>query len=243
MSAPSTDVPDLSLFARAIGVITSPGSTFQTVARFPRPASILLLVCLVIGLATGLPQFTARGQQMALDAQVQQIEGLTGQPVTPEMYTAMEGRARYGGYTAILGVLIVLPIVCLLITAVLWVIFNTIMGGTATFKHVLAVVTHSQVIGALGAAIGAPIQYMQGMQTMAGPFNLGAVAPMLEPGSFPANLLGALSIFGVWQTVVAAIGLAVLYRRKTTPIAIGLLVVYVGLMGLVTLVFSSFGGR
>ena len=93
-SATSVEVPDKSLLARAIGIITSPGSTFQTVVRFPRPASILLLTCLVIGLATGLPQFTARGQQVALDSQVQQIERFTGRAVTPEQYTAMEGRAK-----------------------------------------------------------------------------------------------------------------------------------------------------
>lgn len=240
---PSSEVPDQSLFSRAIGIITSPGSTFQAVVRYPRPAAILFLTCLVVGLATGLPQLTARGQQAALDAQVQQIERFTGNPVTPEQYTAMESRAQYGAYFAMGGVFVFMPVFCLIIAGILWVIFNAILGGTAAFKQVLAIVTHSQVIGALGAVVGAPIQLMQETQSMAGPFNLGALAPMLESGSFGANFLGALSLFAIWQSIVSAIGLAVLYRRKTGPIAVGLLLFYAGLMAVVTLASSSFAGR
>src|SRR3990172_2732977 len=81
------------------------------------------------------------------------------------------------------GTFVFLPIASLFFAAVYWAIFNTIMGGTATFKQVLAVVTHSQVIGALGMLAGLPIQLMRGTMTMAGPFNLGALAPMLEEGS------------------------------------------------------------
>ncbi len=58
------------------------------------------------------------------------------------------------------------------------------MGGMATFKQVLAIVTHSQVIGALGLVAALPIYILgSGAMTMSGPFNLGALAPMLEEGS------------------------------------------------------------
>ena len=241
--AASAETPDKGLFARTIGIITSPGATFRTVVRYPRPASILLLICLVIGLTTGIPQFTARGRQMVLDAQVQQIEKFTGKPVTPEMYAGMERRAAYGPYITMGSVFIALPVFSMLIASVFWFVFNALLGGAATFKQVLAVVTHSQVIGALGALIGAPIQYMLENQNSAGPFNLGALAPMLESGSFGANFLGAISVFTIWQVIVSAIGLGVLYRRKTSGIAIGLLSAYAGLTALITFAISSFAGR
>ena len=76
--------------------------------------------------------------------------------------------SHYGGYFAIVGSFIVLPIFSLIFAALYWVVFNTILGGTATFKQVLAVVAHSQVVAALGAAIGAPIQYLQGKMPPAG---------------------------------------------------------------------------
>jgi hypothetical protein len=62
---------------------------------------------------------------------------------------------------------------------------------------------------------------------------------MLDPASPLARSLGVTSVFTVWGLIVMGIGLAVLYRRKSVNIAIGLLVVYAlivfGLM-------SAFGG-
>jgi len=236
-------VADKGVLSRAIGVIMSPGSTFETVARYPRPAAILFLACLVLGLATGLPQLTERGRQTAVDSQVRAIERFSGRAVTPEVYAQMEDRARYGGYITLVSMFIFVPVVSLVFGALYWAIFNAILGGTASFKQVLAIVTHSQVIGALGAVAAAPIQYVQGIQTMAGPFNLGALMPMLEPDSFLANFLGSISFFTLWQIVISAIGLAVLYRRRTSRIAMSLIAVYLLLAATITAAVSSFMGR
>jgi hypothetical protein len=236
-------VPEKGLFARAIGMIVSPGETFKSIVQTPRPAGILFLICLVIGLATGVPQFTERGRQAALDMQATQIERFTGQPVTPEAYAAMEQRAHYGGYITIVSVFIFLPVFTVLFGALYWVVFNALLGGTASFKQVLAIVAHSQVVSALGALVSAPIQYVQGTQTAAGPFNLGALAPMLEPGSTLANILGGLSVFTMWQVIITAIGLGVLYRRKSGGIAIALLAVYVAIVAVFAVGFSRMFGR
>ena len=216
-------VQDKGLIARAVGIVTAPGETFRTVVSFPRPALILLLVCAVISLATALPQFTERGRLAALEMQVQQTERFL--PVTPEMYEGMERNSHYGKYISLVGTFVALPIGTLLFTAIFWAVFNAILGGTATFKQVLGIVAHSQVIAALGALVSAPIQLAQGTMTTVGPFNLGALAPMLEPGTFLANFLGSLGVFQIWGTIVTAIGLGVLYNRKPRNIAITLLVI------------------
>ena len=136
-----------------------------------------------------------------------------------------------------------MPVMTLIFSGLYWVIFNTVLGGTAAFKQVLAIVTHSQVIPAIGTAIGVPIQMMQGKMTAGGPFNLGVLVPMLDENSPIATLLGATSVFAIWGTVVTAIGLAVLYRRKALSIAIGLIVAYL-LIGytIISTVGSLFGG-
>jgi hypothetical protein len=216
----------LGLLQRAIGVITAPRATFESIVSHPRPFGILFLIALVIGLASGLPQMTESGRQAVLDAQIRSTEQWTGQPVSAEQISRMEQFSRYNGPIAIVSTFVFLPVVSLLLTAVYWALFNAILGGTASFKQVLAVVTHSQVIGALGAVIGVPIQIMQGTMSMGGPFNLGALAPMLEEGSGLANFLGAISVFSIWGVFVTAIGLAVLYRRKTSTIFIALLAVF-----------------
>ena len=238
----SGPAPDQGLPSRAMGVIFSPGATFETVVRHPRPAGILFGVCLVIGLATAVPQFTERGQQAVLDMQVQTIERFTGRPIAPEMYAGMVAGARRAPYSTLVSVFVFVPAGTVFFSALYWFLFNAILGGTATFRQVLGVTSHAQVIAALGALLSAPVQYIQGVWTSTGPFNLGVLAPMLPPGSFLANYLGAISFFMLWQIVVTAIGLAVLYRRNTMPIAMGLTVAYLIVAAAITISLAAIGG-
>lgn len=229
----------LSLFARAVGVITAPKATFENIVAVPRPFGILFLAAAVIGLVSVAPQFTESGRQATLDMQVRTMERFT--TVTPEMYQAIEARSRNTGMTLLgaAGGLITLPIISMIFAALYWAAFNTVLGGTASFKQVLSVVAHSQVIGALGLVVGLPIQLMQGKISMGGPFNLGALAPMLEEGSTLATFLGGISVFGLWGFVVTGIGLGVLYRRSGRNIAIVLIALFLVFMYAV----SSFFGK
>ncbi len=237
-SAPS-DAPALpGLFARAIGVITSPGETFRHVTRTPKVAGMLFLVCAAAALTQGLPQFTERGRAMVLEMQVEQTERFTGQPVTDETYEVLRQRGQFGAYMALLGSFIFVPFVSVVMTAILWAAFNTIMGGTATFKHVMAVVVHSQIIGSVGGLISAPVMYMRG-QMSTSVANLGALAASLDEGSYLARVLGMIDLFAVWWIVVLAIGLATLYKRTVSGVTTGLLITYL----VIVLGFASiFGG-
>jgi len=232
---PPTD-PMPNLISRAIGVITSPGATFAHVVRTPKVAGMLFLVALVIGLTQGLPQLTERGRAAALEMQVQQMEQF-GVAVTDELYQQMEQRSHsnLGAYSSIVGMFIAIPFGAVIMTALLWVAFNTIMGGTASFKHVMAVVAHSQAVSALGALVTAPIMYARGVMSTS-IANLGALLPMLDETSFLAKLLGGIDLFVIWWLVVLSIGLAALYRKKTSSIATGLFVFY----GLIVVVIAYF---
>jgi hypothetical protein len=203
---------------------------------------ILLVVTLIMALFTGGAQFTETGRQAALDMNVQMMERL-GRPVTDEMYAALEQQARFGAYWTLISQLIFMPLVALFFAGLYWGIFNLMFGGSATFKQVLAVVTHSMVIMALGAAISVPVQLAQGQMTIAGPFNLSVLVPMLDENSFITRFLSGINLFTIWQTVVVAIGLGVLYRRQTAPIAIALLVLYGVLVAVGVSLFSMFMGR
>jgi hypothetical protein len=50
--------------------------------------------------------------------------------------------------------------------------------------------------------------------------------PFLDEKSFLSRLLGTIDLFQIWWLVVLAIGLGVLYKRRTGPIATSLLTVY-----------------
>ena len=117
-----------------------------------------------------------------------------------------------------------------------------VLGGTATFKQVASIAAHSGVISALGAIIAAPIQVVQGTFSPMGPFTLGALVPMLDESSFVARFLSVISVFSVWGTIVTAIGFSVLYRRKTSTIAValfGLTAVFAAVWATALGIFSS----
>jgi hypothetical protein len=227
------------LLSRAIGIITAPTATYEHVVRTPKVAGILFLVALVVGLAQGLPQLTERGRTAALEMQVQQMERF-GVTVTDAMYQQMEQRSHssVGAISVLVGSFIGMPFVSVIMTLLLWAVFNTILGGTATFKHVMAVLVHSQVISAVGVLIAAPIMYARGAMS-SGVANLGALLPMLDETSFLAKFLGTIDLFAVWWVVVLSIGLAALYKKKSGSIATGLFVVY----GLFSFGFAYFTSR
>ena len=56
-------------------------------------------------------------------------------------------------------------------------------------------------------------------------------------------MLSFMNVFSIWSTIVTAIGLSVLYRRKTTNIAIGLLTLMVLVSAGFAAVFGLFSGR
>jgi hypothetical protein len=233
----------MGLFARVIGVIMSPRETFEHVVAHPRPAGVLLVVVAAMSLATMVPMLLSEEmRQAALQMQAEMTERFTGQPLSPDAYAALERRMGYGVYLTPINFLIGLPIMSLIFSALYWVAFNAVLGGTASFKQVLAIVTHSQVIGGLGAVLAAPIQYAQGRMTPSGPFTLGGLLPFLPEGSVWAWVFGTLSVFMLWGLIVTAIGLAVLYRRNARNIAIALIVTYLMVAAAVFSIFGRFMG-
>jgi hypothetical protein len=240
-STPSgaTSVPAQGLLSRFIGIITSPKATYQAVVAHPKWFGMLVLTTVIVAACTSLPMFTEWGKQAGLDQQVQQMESF-GFKVNEEMYAEMERRMSIAPYTTLAGVLIISPIFALIITGILFVVFNAVMGGTSTFKQLLSVVVHGGVISALAQLFAAPLNYLQG--SMSSKSNLGVLLPVVDENSFIGSLLGTIDLFLVWYVIVLAIGLGVLYKRRTQPIAISLFVVYAVIAVCIALIKSSFGG-
>ena len=67
----------------------------------------------------------------------------------------------------------------------------------------------------------------RGSTCSTGPTSVAAVLPFFEDNTFGGRLLGAIDVFVVWWIVSLAIGLGVLYKRRTGPIVTTMLGVYV----------------
>ena len=225
-----------SLPARVIGIITSPRATFESVVAHPRWFGVLALTLLVVAVCSALPVTTEEGRQAALEAQVSQMEAF-GRQVSDEQYAAMEQGMRFAPYFAAGAALVGGPIMALIIAAILFAVFNAAMGGEASFKQLFSVLVHAGVISSLQQLFTGPLNYFRGSVTSA--TNLSVFLPMLDEDSFLASFLATIDIFLVWYVVVLAIGLAVLYRRRTRSIAIALFAVYACIALTVAIVKTS----
>jgi hypothetical protein len=213
-----------NVFARFIGIITSPGATFASVAEHPKWLGIALIIGVLFGVFSALPMTTPEGKAAYIDQSVQAMQRF-GMEVNDDMTRAFEKAAERAPITTAVTMLFGPAIGAVIVAGILFAIFNGAMGGTARFKQLYAVVLHSFVISALGAAFNGPVNYARGTLSSS-VANLGALMPGLDETSFIGKLLGAVDFFTIWWLIVLAIGLAVLYRRKTQPIAITLFGIY-----------------
>jgi membrane protein, antimicrobial resistance system len=225
-----------SLPARVIGVITSPRETFQSIVAHPKWFGMLALTTLAMAVLLGAFLSTAVGQDAWLEAATS--SPWSGQ-VSDQQYERMQAMAKFAGIMGAVQVLIFVPLITVIVAGLLYAIFNAAMGGDATFKQVLAVVTHASAVSIVGQLFTVPLNYARG--TMSSATNLAVLLPMVDDRSFFGRLLGTIDLFIIWYVVVLAIGLAVLYRRRTQSIAITLFGIYAVIALAIAAIMSRVG--
>ncbi len=230
----------LSLLARFIGIITAPKETFQSVAAHPRWFGMLLICTVLIAVCAALPMTTDAGKEATLRQQVEGMESF-GMTVSDQQYEGMRRGMAFAPYTTAGAVLVFTPIMTLAFAGIMYLVFNVMMGGDATFKQMFAVFAHATVISTLAQLFTGPLNYFRGAVTSA--TNLAVLLPMIDPKSFAGRVLGMTDLFMIWYILVLAIGLAVLYRRRTQPIAWTLYGVYAAGVLVIAAVMSTLGGK
>ena len=222
-SAAPADAAPKGLFSRIAGVFFSPRATFADVAARPRWFGALAVGSVVVIIALFALFRTEVGQQAWIDQQVRQSESF-GRTIPDQQYQGMERIAPYIGYIVVCAYVIFIPIIVAIISGILLGVFNALLGGDASFKQVFAVVAHAGLITTLQTVFAMPLDYMR--QTLSSPTNLGVFVPFLDETTFVARVLGTIDLFQIWWLVTLSIGLGVLYKRRTGPIATSLLIVY-----------------
>ena len=220
---PVSDAPDIGLASRLLGVVFSPRKTYAAIAARPRWLGAIAVSAALI-MATQYAFLSSEvGRQLAIDQQVSAMEAF-GATVTDEMYDQLAEAVEQRGYIGLIFTPIFIPIVTAIIAGIFMGVFTMLLGGAGTFKQVFAVVAHAGFITAAAALFITPLSIATGRAAGA---DLGLFVPMLEETSFIAVFLGAINLFYVWWFISLAIGLGVLYRRRTGPIATTLLSLYV----------------
>ena len=148
-----------------------------------------------------------------------------GVNITDEMYAQLESRVAYAPYTTAAVAAGLLPAVRTRSSpASSSASSGMLMGGAGTFKQVFAILAHGGVITALQMLFAMPLSYATGRLAGA---TLDVFVPMLEETSFLARFLGGLDLFWMWWCVSIAIGVGVLFKRRTGGIAMTFLSIYV----------------
>ena len=215
----------LGLAARAVGILTSPRATSERVAADPRWLGILALGVCTAGLLSAGLMSTEFAQREILDQQARSMEAF-GVAMTDEVYEQLAERVQYTAYTTFGSTLIAIPIGLAILAGLLYGAGYGLLGARASFRQVFAVVAHAGVVFAVQALFVTPLNYAR--ESILPPTTLAAFAPMLDDDSFIFKLLNSIDFFHVWWVMVLSIGLAVVWQRRTAPIATSLYVVYGG---------------
>jgi len=221
MTSP-TAAPRLGLLARIIGVIFSPKETFAAVAARPTWFGVLAVALLVMAVSQFVLLSTDVGKELALDQTVAATEAF-GVTINDETYAQMEQGMDNARYTTPIATVVATPLFMLLTAGILHVMFGLVGGGNGTYKQVYAISAHSAVISSLQLVFTTIVTLAAGKAAGA---NLAVFMPTLEDMTFAYKFLSYIDLFYVWSTFITAVGLGVLYKRRTSPIAMVLFGIY-----------------
>jgi len=228
-----------SLAARIPGVLFAPRATYAQVAASPRWLGAFLMVFLVTSGAATAFVATEVGRTAVVDQQIAQAESW-GAHLSQAQLDTFEQRSHSYVYFAPVFQLVGLTFSCLVIAGIAFAVFSALLGGDATFRQVFAVVAHSGVVLAALALFTTPLAYAR--ESVSSATSLAVFVPFLDESSFVARMLGAIDLIYIWWMVSLAIGLGVLYRKRTAPIATSLLVIYASIGLIVAAIKTAMSG-
>jgi hypothetical protein len=223
---------------RLVGILTRPRSTMAEVVAEPQWA-LPWLTILIIWAVCALPLLTsAVGRQALVDEQVRRIESFGG-TVDDARYGALQANPPFAAYLVSGGRLLLTPPVTLAIAMGL-ILLARRDGVAATASQAVAVSVYASVPLVLGNVAATPWHYVR--ESLTSPFNLAALLPLADEGTWAARLLGSVELFGLWWTWLLAVGLAAITGRPARRSLAWLLALYLGVAAVMSAVLAMSGG-
>ena len=229
-SASSGGSAPLSLGQRFVGMLTAPKATYESVVSWPRWLGMLAITTAITTVVMAAFLFSSAGTEIIREQMMAQGNA------QPEQVERMLPIIK-GFQVGIMPIAI--PVVTVIMAGVLMGFF-AITGGTASFKQVLAVVVHSGVVSTLIGVANIVVNWVRGSATNV--TSLAGLAQAFDEHSFPAYVLTALDLAMFFSLFILAIGLGVLYRRRTGTIFAGLSAAYLIIALVIGGVRAALGG-
>jgi hypothetical protein len=215
-----------------LAVLTSPRAAYADAAERRSWAAVFAVALAVSILMTSAFLATEIGRQALVDWAIRLVESFGG-TVSDARYTQWQRWSESAPLWSAVAQLVGIPLLLMIVSGTIYMVFSVVMHGSARFAQVLAVTAYSGVVLAVRQVVAVPLAYMG--ETFSPPTTLAIFLPMLDDGSFASRVAGAVDLFRVWWLVSLAVGIGVLYRRRTTQVMWMLLAVY----GAIALVLAA----
>jgi len=194
----------MGFFSRIVGIFFEPKKVFSFLNSKPTwfPAFILILIIAIIIAEIILPQNLLLQKEI-----VSQSPRLSSSPEILEKMTEITTGKRI---STVVGAIFENFIGLILLTSLVYFFCNILLGGESSYKRVLSVVTYTSFIPTFGAILKAPLILAKNsadVQT-----SLGLLMPGGDFTKIRYMLLSALDIFSIWQIILIALGMTVLYK-------------------------------
>ncbi len=223
MSALSTDPgqPEsgglVSSFGNAIRVLFSPLSVFESLDKRPNWLAPLLICVVVAALSSWiiLNPVTIPEQRRQMEERFER-QGMTEEQL--ERATQFFD-SKIMTLIAVLSPVLLIPLAVLVVAGVLHFVCSLILGGQTTYSRTFAVMAYSSMVILPGAIVKVPLQLAQKTTQVHAGLGLLLSTPDASAGfgyRFIYNLLAQIDVFNIWEVILVAVGISVVYKFSRT---------------------------
>lgn len=223
MSATTTAAPQapqsIGAIGRIIGAIANPRPTFEDIARKPTwLVPILALIIIQCGITAIFSQRV--GWRAFMEKQIAQSASAQArlEQLPPEQrQQIIDRQAKFAPIFGYVGVIIGVPLVSVILSAIFMGIFNATSSAGLDFKTSFGVITHSLMPGLIAALLGILLLYIKppdqiDIQNLVAS-NVGAVLSSDSP-KWLVSLGTSIDVFSFWIIGLMAFGYSVVRPKK-----------------------------
>jgi Yip1 domain len=206
---------NVNSFGRVVGVIFSPGPTFESIVRRPTWIVPIILLCILESCIVGayghrIGWRSLIEKQMAGNSQFQQLPAA-------EQENRIRIGLKYAPPVAYVEVIVGPFLAALIFAGIFWLIFNMAVGAKFGFKTSLAVVSYSLVPGLLLCLVGILIIFVKDpsavdLQHLVAS-NAGAFLSS-DSSKWLVALLSSFDVFLFWEMILLAMGFSAAAPKK-----------------------------
>ena len=231
----------MSVLSNIINIYIAPSKVFEAVKDFNiKKALVPLLILAVLGvLSFWVIQDLAT--EVGYDTALERIENSSRIPddqkeeIIAKMEERMDGPQITGWVASAFGG----PVTVFFMALIALLVGNTFMGGSAKYGQLLNITAWAFMVNILETIIKIPLMLSKwSLEVFTG---LGVLG-IGEKGTFINSLLAGIDIFAIWRIVLIAIGMGIVYNKKTRPYAVGMLIAWFVLKLIGAGASSFFGG-